>query len=337
MEFLNSHPIYAASIQTITPAKDGEILIIVAAADKPVELNSEAKMLIEQLGSNVQSIKQNPLLKDLNIRIQQSTILIPNRSSARLLADASKATLVIWSMASDDTLTVHYEITPRWKQPIQANATLGDTYPPIKTIEVLEHATLQFEHKIDSSYTMIFTSALVLYSDKQYQVAQSLFENIAKAAQRETYKRLQDLAIAEVWYYIGLIRQVSQRNMPYAEQAYNQALLLNPQLAEAYVDRGLVRIVKNRFVEAVVDYTMAIALNPNDDFAYLQRSGCLNNLEKYDLAIADVVEAININPQNANAYNDLGGLHANQGKFEEAENDFSLAIAHYPMFAMAYV
>jgi len=43
---------------------------------------------------------------------------------------------------------------------------------------------------------------------------------------------------------------------------YNQAIVLNPRLAEAWGNRGLVRLAKGDFDEAIADCARAIEINP---------------------------------------------------------------------------
>ena len=56
-----------------------------------------------------------------------------------------------------------------------------------------------------------------------------------------------------------------------AIEAYNKAISLNPNLAEAYNNRGAEYNGKGQHDRAIEDFNKAIALNPNDADAYNNR------------------------------------------------------------------
>lgn len=56
---------------------------------------------------------------------------------------------------------------------------------------------------------------------------------------------------------------------------FTQALALNPNLAEAYRDRGVAYAGKYDYDRAIADYDRALALNPNYAEAYLSRGAQL--------------------------------------------------------------
>ena len=55
---------------------------------------------------------------------------------------------------------------------------------------------------------------------------------------------------------------------------------INPDFAEAYLNRGNTFIIQQKYTLALEDYNMAIKINPKNGFAYLNRGSCnyeLNN------------------------------------------------------------
>jgi len=117
---------------------------------------------------------------------------------------------------------------------------------------------------------------------------------------------------------------------------YNQAILLNPNLAEAYNNRGLVFSKQGNFSGAIADYNQAIKLNPNYAAAYNNRGLVQSGQENFSGAIADYNRALLLNPQLAEAYNNRGLVFSKQGNFQDAIADYNQAIKLDPNLAAAY-
>jgi tetratricopeptide (TPR) repeat protein len=54
-------------------------------------------------------------------------------------------------------------------------------------------------------------------------------------------------------------------------QEYDTIILLEPDNADVYVSRGIVKATLKQYDAAIVDYDTAIQLNPDDALAYLHR------------------------------------------------------------------
>ena len=117
---------------------------------------------------------------------------------------------------------------------------------------------------------------------------------------------------------------------------YTQAIPINPQDAEAYIYRGIVKYAFGDKTGAIADFTQAITINPQYAEAYSNRG-----LVKYALgdkagAIADHTQAITINPQLAIAYYNRGLAKYESGDKAGAIADHTQAITINPQLAMAY-
>ena len=117
---------------------------------------------------------------------------------------------------------------------------------------------------------------------------------------------------------------------------YTQAIPINPQDAEAYIYRGIVKYAFGDKTGAIADFTQAITINPQYAEAYSNRG-----LVKYALgdkagAIADHTQAITINPQLAMAYNNRGLAKSESGDKAGAIADYTQAITINPQYANAY-
>ena len=99
---------------------------------------------------------------------------------------------------------------------------------------------------------------------------------------------------------------------------------------------GLIKMQKNDFEGAILEFTKAIEINPQFINAYLYRGGAKGELNDYRGAIADFTKAIVINPKSDDAYY-LRGLAKSKFKhYKEAILDFSKAILINPKLKEAY-
>ena len=96
-----------------------------------------------------------------------------------------------------------------------------------------------------------------------------------------------------------------------AIEDYNTAIELDPNLAEAYYNRGLVYLVEGELELAIDDMDKAFESNPNYAEAYYNRGVVWSRLEKWenarlDLTVANIIGKYSINvfrPINRNIVN----------------------------------
>ena len=140
---------------------------------------------------------------------------------------------------------------------------------------------------------------------------------------------------AEEEFFKGLTYQ----NRRYYEQAvehYTEALRLNPQLAEAYTNRGNIHNSEGKHDLAIIDYTKAIALNSNHADTYHNRGLAYGENGDFELAIVDFTKAIQLKPDDADAYYNRGLAYGEKGDSDRAIEDCTKAIELKPNFAEAY-
>jgi lipoprotein NlpI len=83
---------------------------------------------------------------------------------------------------------------------------------------------------------------------------------------------------------------------------FSQVILLQPDNATAYANRGLARAEEGDRQGALKDFDQALHLDPGLAIAYYNRGFTLSKLEDYRGAIADFDRAIRIDPEAVSAY-----------------------------------
>jgi len=115
----------------------------------------------------------------------------------------------------------------------------------------------------------------------------------------------------------------------------NQAILLDPGLAEAHHDRAVVYRQRSfdsgygskRYLSrALADLKEAIRLRPRYAEAYYRRGSIYYGQKEYDLAIADYDQAISLNPKHAEAFHERSWAYGGKGDDRKATSDRLKAI-----------
>ena len=112
-----------------------------------------------------------------------------------------------------------------------------------------------------------------------------------------------DLA-ARAWFSIGYL--LKDKDPESCVSAYDEAIRLKPDFAEAYSNRGNTKQELGQYEVAIDDYDEAIRLNPDFAEAYSNRGNAKQELGQYEAAIADCNEAIRLKPDFAGAYSNRG-------------------------------
>ena len=104
----------------------------------------------------------------------------------------------------------------------------------------------------------------------------------------------------------------------------NQAIALNPKFAEAYYNRGLLKVQNLNDVQgALADYDRAIALTPKSALAYNNRGHLkYHKLNDVQGALDDLSKAIEVNSNFAGGYYIRGDLFYSTGNRSAAIVDF---------------
>lgn len=107
---------------------------------------------------------------------------------------------------------------------------------------------------------------------------------------------------------------------------HDEAIRLKPEFVEAYINRGSAKRSLDRHQEAIIDFDEVIRLNPNSARGYTLRGVSKNALSQHQEAITDHDEAIRLNPNYVDAYINRGTAKRALGKFADAEKDMNKAL-----------
>ena len=120
-----------------------------------------------------------------------------------------------------------------------------------------------------------------------------------------------------------------------ALQDYEDAIRLAPDYAKAYFNRGIARGAKGDLEGALQDYEQAIRLTPDYAKAFNNRGNALMAKGDLEEALQDYDEAIRLKPDYALAFNNRGDARRAKGDIDGALQDYEQAIRLKPDFAEA--
>ncbi len=107
---------------------------------------------------------------------------------------------------------------------------------------------------------------------------------------------------------------------------FDKALQINPNLAEAYNDRGNVYADMGNLDQAISDYSNAIEINPRARY-YYNRGRVYGDKENFKLALLDFNKAIEINPKFVAAYNNRAIVYFLMKEYDKSWEDVNKAKA----------
>jgi hypothetical protein len=122
-----------------------------------------------------------------------------------------------------------------------------------------------------------------------------------------------------------------------ALDSYNRAILLNPDSAEAYCNRGLVLQELDRLNDAMDSYDRAIKIRPNFAEAYCNRGTTLRALNRTDEALQSYERTIELRPDYAEAYHNFGNALKSLNRLNDALECYSHALQIKPDYADAHL
>ena len=131
-----------------------------------------------------------------------------------------------------------------------------------------------------------------------------------------------------------VLKSLRQFDLSFA--AFNKALAIKPEYADAYNNMGNAFQEQGKLEEAVEAYNKVLAIKPDYADAYNNMGTALKDQGKLEEAIEAYNEALAIKPDYAEAYNNMGITLQEQGKLDEAIEAYNKGLAIKADFAEAY-
>jgi tetratricopeptide (TPR) repeat protein len=116
-----------------------------------------------------------------------------------------------------------------------------------------------------------------------------------------------------------------------------QAIKIDPTLPWAYNCRGNAQRGLRNFKESIEDFNKAIELDPEYTWPYSNRSLTYYRLKNYHQALLDANKAIELNPNFHRAYIHRGMAHTSLNHYQEAIKDYERAIKIDPTKSLPYL
>lgn len=112
-----------------------------------------------------------------------------------------------------------------------------------------------------------------------------------------------------------------------AINAYNQALKIQPDLADTWNNRGVVLTRMQRYQEAIDSYEKATQIRPNYPDAWNNKGVVLLEMQQFPEAISCYEKAIEAKADYADAWNNRGVALSKMQKYEEAVISYNQALS----------
>lgn len=123
---------------------------------------------------------------------------------------------------------------------------------------------------------------------------------------------------------------LNQGNSNAALEKFNEALKLDPEIPEAYINRGIALRRLEQYVEAVADFDKALKLAPKSPEAFYNRALAYSLSGVYDKAVADYTHALKLAPKDWQIFYNRGNAYLDQNKPKEALADYNQAVKLSP-------
>ena len=115
------------------------------------------------------------------------------------------------------------------------------------------------------------------------------------------------------------------------------ALELNPNLADAYLNRATANLLLGDHKKAIADCDNALKLNPHHVLAYINRATAKSLLGEDEEAIDDYNAALELAPDYAIVYNNRATANMSLKRYKEAVADCNIALKRDPNLVQSYI
>jgi tetratricopeptide (TPR) repeat protein len=252
-------------------------------------------------------------LANLRIEVAPESLEAHDRAGAEALGARYDASLVIWGADTGVRVTVHFY---NRKQPEldAADVRIDETARTqiAAPSEYADFVTQDLPGQL--TFLAFFAVGQTYYAEEAYAESARVIERAVAVLERQT-----DVieGAAEAYFRLGWLYHVPLNEIDKATDKYTRALELNPELAEAYNNRGVTYNEIGEYAKAEADYTRALELNPAYAEAYNNRGNNYRDMGEYTKALADFERAAELMSHPVIYYN--GAIaHAHLDHPEEA-------------------
>ncbi|NJM68673.1 MAG: tetratricopeptide repeat protein [Acaryochloris sp. RU_4_1] len=102
-------------------------------------------------------------------------------------------------------------------------------------------------------------------------------------------------------HYTAAVSRLKQKDLQGAMRELNQAIQLDPSLADAYTLRGVLFMGEKKYQKAIEDFAQVTHLQPKSAEAYMNLAKSQLMLKDYRAALQSATKAKQIDPQNQDA------------------------------------
>ena len=141
---------------------------------------------------------------------------------------------------------------------------------------------------------------------------------------------------SEKEYFTQLLEKASKGDTRSSLEDLSWALKVDPQDAQAYCCRGVVRCKQGNYQDAISDFNQALRLNLQDPIVYRNRGKARFQLGDHQGALTDFNSALQMQSQDALLYVARGNVYRAMGNHFGAIKDYTQALQINPDDAQAY-
>lgn len=238
-------------------------------------------------------------------------------------------------LSSSETNTVFFQVAPHegTKQMVTAQSALrAVVYGSLGLIDLHTKNYPRAVAYLDSALALqpntdyLLNQALALHYGGQSAKALAVYERVLQAEPRNALAKHN---LAQLTKQYGTARQ--------AENLLTQAIDDNPKLPFAYAERAFLRLNNNDLAGALNDYNQAIVLDNQEPDYFVNRGIVLEKMKRYPEAIRNYDQAIKIRNTYSLAWLNRGNAHVKLNRIKEALDDYSVAIAFAPDYGLAFL
>ena len=173
--------------------------------------------------------------------------------------------------------------------------------------------------------TKIFNKALQLQMKGKFSEAQNLY-----------LKLINENFYSDKLFYFTGTSFLQTNNYNKAIKFLDRSIKLNPNIPEAYNNKGIALTKIEKYAESVENYDKAINLKKDYVDAYLNKGISLRIIKKYKESINCFKTCIKLKPKEPKIYNNLGNVYGEIKNFNTAVECYSKALQLNKNFGEAY-